>query len=462
MSNQYLVKQFEDKPLAHYSYAILSGNEVVVIDPQRDPKVYFDFASRHNARITGVIETHPHADFSSSHLEIHNRTGAKIYVSKLVQADYPHTTFDYGDEIQLGAIKLRALNTPGHSPDSISIVLSHEGKDRYVFTGDTLFIGDCGRPDLREKAGAMQAKREELAGQMYESLRNILMKLDDDVIVYPAHGSGSLCGKALSSDDSSTIGKEKKTNWSMQPMSKDEFISEILKDQPFIPTYFGYNVSVNKAGAKDYLDSILNVPLLGAIKNETDALKVEKGILIVDTRPGSDFKEAHLPNSINIMSGNSFETWLGSIVNPDEPFYLAASDQDTLEMLLRRSAKIAYEGNIKGGFVLEYGTEKSNEFDTIAFDRAQSAYTILDIRNDSEVAAGKFFDQSIHIPLNELRDRIDEVPEGKPVVVHCAGGYRSAAGSSILEMSNKSLKVYDMSDAVKVYAARAAELSPAN
>ncbi len=454
MDQQFSVKQFEDKPLAHYSYAILSGKKVVLVDPQRDPKIYFDFARRHGAQITGVIETHPHADFASSHLEIHKKTGATIYVSKLVEADYPHRTFDEGDKIELeNGVSLRAINTPGHSPDSICIVLNHDGKDRYVFTGDTLFIGDCGRPDLREKAGAMMAKREELAGQMYDSLRDKLMTLDDDVVVAPAHGSGTLCGKALSEEDSSTIGAEKMTNWSMQDMTREEFIQEITSDQPFIPTYFGYNVSVNKGGAYDFQNSVDEVKFWGPVKNEQDLKQLDPNIIVIDTRSAEDFRSGHLPNSINLMNGNKFETWLGSIVNPDEPYYLAAEDQDTLEMLVRRTAKIAYEGRIEGAFVLEYGEKTSPAFDKREFEKNKSGWTILDIRNDSEVEEGLFFENALHIPLNELRQRVDEIPTDKPVLVHCAGGYRSAAGSSIVEkeLKDKKIKVVDLSEAVEEY-----------
>jgi glyoxylase-like metal-dependent hydrolase (beta-lactamase superfamily II) len=190
------IKQFEDKNLAHFSYAIVSNGEIALIDPARDPQPYYDFAKQNTAKIIAVIETHPHADFVSSHLEIKNTAGATIYVSKLLSADYPHQTFDEGDAIVLGTITLKSLNTPGHSPDSISIVAIDEaGKEKAVFTGDTLFIGDCGRPDLREQAGAITAQRAELAKDMYHSLRNKLMTLPDDVLVYPAHGAGSLCGK---------------------------------------------------------------------------------------------------------------------------------------------------------------------------------------------------------------------------------------------------------------------------
>ena len=225
------IKQFEDKNLAHYSYAIVSNEEVALIDPSRNPQLYYDFAKQHHAKITTVIETHPHADFVSCHLEINKTTEAKIYVSKLLSAEYTHQTFDDGDVIKLGNIALKALNTPGHSPDSISIVaIDENGKQQAVFTGDTLFIGDCGRPDLRESAVAITAARQELAKQMYHSLRNKLMTLPDDVLVYPAHGAGSLCGKGLSAANTSTIGAEKSSNWSLQNMSEEDFVKELLAE----------------------------------------------------------------------------------------------------------------------------------------------------------------------------------------------------------------------------------------
>src|SRR5690606_15650826 len=252
-----------DKGLAHFSYSVLVGRKTILIDPARNPQPYYDFAAAHDAEIVGVIETHPHADFVSSHLDIHQATGASIYVSELVGADYPFEAFDEGDEIDLGeGILMRAIHTPGHSPDSISVVLSENGKDKAVFTGDTLFIGDVGRPDLREKAGKLQAKREELARSMYHSTREKLMILDDEVLVYPAHGSGSLCGKSLSDANSSTIGQEKMSNYALQEMTEEDFVKILLEDQPFIPKYFPYDVALNKQGAPDYKKSLQKVDVL--------------------------------------------------------------------------------------------------------------------------------------------------------------------------------------------------------
>ena len=248
------IKQWKDKNLAQFSYAILSDSEkkIVLIDPSRNPQPYLDYAKKNNAVITAIIETHPHADFISSHLELSNLTGATIYTSSLVDAGYKHAGLDEGTTIEFGNIKLTALHTPGHSPDSISILLEHDGKQKAVFTGDTLFIGDCGRPDLREGAGNLRGTRHELAKTMYHTLRDKLIPLNDDVILYPAHGAGTLCGKDLSEANSSTMGREKQTNWSLQPMTEEEFVKSLLSDQPFVPAYFPFDVEINRKGAPSF------------------------------------------------------------------------------------------------------------------------------------------------------------------------------------------------------------------
>ncbi|MEX0883123.1 MAG: MBL fold metallo-hydrolase [Cyclobacteriaceae bacterium] len=446
MSN-YSIKQFEDKGLAHFSYAILGNGDVYLIDPARDPLPYYEFAEKNKASIKGVIETHPHADFVSSHFEIHQKTGATIFVSEMVGADYPHQGFDEGEVIKMGAkVRLKALHTPGHSPDSISIVLEDDGIDQAVFTGDTLFIGDVGRPDLREKAGKIHAKREELARMMYKSTREKLMVLADHVTIYPAHGSGSLCGKALSDANSSTIGNEKNSNYALQEMTEDEFVDLLLEDQPFIPKYFPYDVGLNKQGAPSCEESVNNVQHL-----EKDFIP-EPDAIIIDGRPSASFKASHLKKAINIMKDDKFETWLGSIIGPDEAYYLVAQNEEDLDILIRKSAKIGYELNIKGAFVYERKDGASFEaFNKEAFEKNRNTYTILDIRNTSETKEGLLFPEALNIPLPELRERAGEIPKGKPVVVHCAGGYRSAAGSSIVKAHLNGQSVLDMSESVNEY-----------
>jgi len=445
------IKQFEDRNLAHYSYAIIDNDEMALIDPSRNPQPYYEFAEKHNARITAVIETHPHADFISSHLEIYKTKGATIYASKLVGALYPHKTFDEGDVISLNQVTLQALNTPGHSPDSICIsVVDENSKEQAVFTGDTLFIGDCGRPDLRESTGTLTTQRKHLARQMYYSLRDKLMLLPDNVIVYPAHGAGSLCGKGLSSQNSSTMGAEKISNWCLQKMTEENFVKQLLSDQPFVPKYFPFDVELNKHGADNFEESVLKVKRGNIINSHTDVNSLDPEITIIDTRPQAKFKHGHLKNAINLMNDTKFETWLGSIIYPEEKFYLLAESENILDELIARTAKIGYEKQIEKAYVSNFGDVETEILNLEQFKSKMDDYTIVDIRNDSEVKSKKVFSNSIHIPLHQLRERLDEIPDKKPVVVHCAGGFRSAAGSSIIESKVKT-KVFDLSEAIKSF-----------
>ncbi len=443
------ITQFEDKPLAHYSYAIISDNKMAIIDPSRDPKPYYKLAEKENAKIVAVFETHPHADFVSSHFQIHKETGATIFVSKLVGANYPHKTFDDGDVFNLGSVQFSAINTPGHSPDSITIIAKNNA-DYAMFSGDTLFIGDVGRPDLREKAGNMKAKREELAKSMYQTMQTKFNDLPDNTIVYPAHGAGSLCGKNMSKDASSTLGREREENWAFKNMSEKEFVDHILADQPFIPSYFGFNVDINKTGADNFETNVAKPKFHFKVESFDD-----KEALIIDVRNEADFKKNHLKGSINIMAkteNDKFETWLGSIVKPEEAFYVVLNSVEDKDEILHRIAKIGYEDQLQGILTLDDSSFESTEkIDLSDFKNNPNQYTIIDIRNKSEVEEGKFFENAISIPLNELRDSENQIPTDKPIVVHCAGGYRSAAGSSIISNLINGAKVYDLSDAVSEF-----------
>ncbi len=439
-----IIKQFYDKGLAHASYAVIRTGRMIVIDPCRDPQPYYDFAGQHDADIVGVIETHPHADFVSSHLEIHKTTGAVIYVSKFTGAEYSHESFDGGDIIKLNDINLKAINTPGHSPDSICILVEDEqGADEAIFTGDTLFVGDVGRPDLRENAGNITAKKEELARQMYHSTREKLMTLSHRVVVYPAHGPGSLCGKNISSDLQSTIGLELRQNYALQKMDEAKFVEMLISDQPFVPKYFEWDVAMNKKGAPSFQNSI------DAVLRPVHDCKLDTGILVVDTRTKNDFINGHLKGTINLQDGEKFETWLGSIVYPGEAFYLIAANKTDLEKVIAKTAKIGYEQNIKAALLLPADAyEKSVELDFANFNTHQDNYTIIDVRNQNETDTGLLFNGSVAIPLSELRERINEIPTDKPIVVHCAGGYRSAAAASIIINKINTVPVYDLGEAV--------------
>ncbi|MFA6248986.1 MAG: MBL fold metallo-hydrolase [Mucilaginibacter sp.] len=439
-----IVHQFYDKGLAHASYAIIRSGKMVVIDPARNPQPYYDFAQLHNADITGVIETHPHADFVSSHLEIHQTTGAVIYVSKLAGAEYPHESFDDGDVIRLDDIKLKAINTPGHSPDSICILLEDEkDKDCAVFTGDTLFAGDVGRPDLRENVGNITAKKEELARQMYHSTREKLMVLPADVTVYPAHGPGSLCGKSMSPDLQSSIGKELRDNYALQLMDELAFVKTLMADQPFMPKYFGYDVELNKTGAPNFTESIETV------SRPSQDIVLEKNVLVIDTRVKEAYRSGHVKNAINLQDAEKFETWLGSVVGPNEPFYLLAATKDELETVIKKTAKIGYEKNIKAAILIPADAKvQSPVLDYADFKSHPDHYTIIDVRNWAEIKTGKLFKDALTIPLPELRERVSEIPADKPIVVHCAAGYRSAAAAGIIQTAVDTLPVYDLSEAI--------------
>jgi glyoxylase-like metal-dependent hydrolase (beta-lactamase superfamily II)/rhodanese-related sulfurtransferase len=436
------IKQFEYKPLAHYSYAIVSNGEMAIIDPERDPIQYYEFAKANNAKIMAVVETHPHADFVSSHLQIHKETGATIYNSEKLGADYPHKAFDEGVSISLGEITLTAINTPGHSPDSITVIAT-DGNKTALFTGDTLFIGDVGRPDLREKAGNMKAKREELAEMMYATMQHKFNGLPNDAMVYPAHGAGSLCGKNLSDAASSTLGNERESNWAFKKQSKQEFMNIILDGQPFIPSYFGFNVDINKKGAESLTPALNRVPF------EENAAATG---LIVDIRDEVSFKNGHLVGSINIQGlseNDKFETWLGSIVMPNEAFTLVVDKEENKDYILNRVSKIGYENQLK--VIISLKNEnlmRSKALDMTDFKHNPENYTIVDIRNASELENGKFFENALLHPLNDLRNTAKNIPTDKPIVVHCAGGYRSAVGSSILERQLKNTTVFDLSEAI--------------
>lgn len=433
------IHQFYDEGLAHASYVIRDAGQIALIDPARNPEQYLNFAERHGAVITAVIETHPHADFVSSHLELHQTTGATLYTSVLVDAEYPHQPFNEGDRIALGSSWLEAINTPGHSPDSICILLvdSHN-KPHAIFTGDTLFVGDVGRPDLRGRVGNITGEAAALARQLYRSTREKLMRLPAEVVVYPAHGPGSLCGKHMGDARQSTIGTEISSNYALQPMDEDEFVTLILEQQPFVPRYFEYNVMLNKKGAPAFQASIDAIPTF------SDLAIHNNGMLVVDGRPQAQFQSGHLPGAINVPDGLRFETWLGSIVNPGEAFYLVAEDTQQLQVLVEKTAKIGYEQQVAGKASATGGPVQGALFDEMHFAKNQPDYTIVDIRNREEVNANPIFPSAIPIPLPELREHAPHIPTDKPIVVHCAGGYRSAIGTSVIAAALPHATVIDM------------------
>lgn len=446
-SPKWHIEQFKDAGLAHFSYAVVADRKIIIIDPERNPQRYYDYAEQQGAIIVGVIETHPHADFTSSHLEIHQTKKATIYVSSLTNPAYPFTAFDEGHIIHLSdEVSLRSIFTPGHAPDHVSAVLQENGKDIAVFSGDALLIGDVGRPDLRDYSNNVLEQRRRLAGLMYHTIHDKFAKLDDDVIVYPAHGAGSLCGKAMRDVPSSTIGYEKQHNYAFEARSENEFIELLLSDLPFIPAYFPYDVALNVKGVGELKKSLSDVKIL------PNNFHPEPGAVIIDGRPAPIFKKSYLANAINVQDGGKFETWLGSVAAPAGPFYLVAQSEDNLKLLIAKAAKIGYESNIKGAFV--YDESDGNKFAELnkgAFDADPGKYTIIDVRTEKEVKEQKIFANAINISLQDLSKRISEIPTDKPIVVNCASGYRSAAGSSIIKKYLPAQQVFDLGTIVTLY-----------
>jgi len=449
-----IVKQFFDEPLAQYGYAIISEGEMAVIDPGRDERPYLELAEATGAKIVASLLTHPHADFVSSYWAIAQKTGATVYASELIGLLVPKWTgLKDGDEIRVGKVRLKAYLTPGHSPDSMTYVLYDEqGREYAAFTGDWLFIGDVGRADLRSKAGNIQKQREDQARDMYRSLRRMFSLLQESTLVYPAHGAGTLCGKALKQFNASTIGVERMDNWAVllaHQADEQTFIEALVTGQPHIPKYFPNSVEVNRRGPSSYEEGLKTVQVLGALTAES-AKGRDPQATVVDARPAHLFRQGHLKGAINIPLGKSFNTWLGSLIDPKEPYYLIVSSQAAYESAIAQVLAIGYEANLKGVFIgVSYTEETGPEpFPNVEVLRNDGrAYTVIDVRDPDEVGANPLVPHSIHIRLADLRERLHEVPTGKPIAVHCAGGYRSAVGSSILLAAGLS-PVYDIGEAI--------------
>jgi hydroxyacylglutathione hydrolase len=416
----------------------------MVIDPQRNPEAYYDFAKKHGATIVGVIETHPHADFVSSHLEIHQNLNVPIYASGLTKSKYPLTAFDEGQTIRLTEkVGLRSLYTPGHAPDHIAAVLYEEGKDKIVFSGDSLFLGDVGRPDLLDYSSESDKQRKKLAEMMYDTIHQKFAKLDDGVIVYPSHGAGSLCGKSIRKAASSTIGYEKQSNYAFEKRTKAEFVGLLLSDQPFIPKYFAHDVHLNNQGAAALK------PSLDKIQKLAKNYRPDQKELVIDTRAPQAFQASYLEGAVNIPATGPMETWLGSLVAPESKFYLIAASDAELQTALKKAASIGYEGNIKGTILYdETGGDKLASFDKGTFSPDQDKYTYLDVRTEKEAKNQPVFKNSVNIPLQELDKRFSEIPTSKPVLIHCGSGYRSATAASMIKKQLPNVQVYDMGAAI--------------
>jgi glyoxylase-like metal-dependent hydrolase (beta-lactamase superfamily II)/rhodanese-related sulfurtransferase len=433
-------KQFYLGCLAHASYLIGSDGEAVVVDPQRDVEHYLEEAENNNLKIKYVIETHLHADFVSGHRELADRTGAEIVFSQKAGAMFPHRAVQEGDEITIGKVVLRIIETPGHTPESISILVidtETSPAPQKILTGDTLFIGDVGRPDL---AGGKGYTPEMMASMMYDTLHQKLLKLSDDVEVYPAHGAGSMCGRNISNQTSSTIGEQRKFNYALKPMSKDEFVRMMTSDLPSAPEYFSKDAEINRAGASP-LDAL---PKPAALAPSEVMELMAQGYVVLDVRSAAEFGAGHVPGSVNIGLGGQFAIWAASLISLQNPIVIVAESEAKVEEAQTRLARVGIEtafSYLSGGVDawrkagLEVATVPQitvKELNDLI--NSKTDFQVLDVRRPPEYVAGHV-PGAIAEPLSNLKERLPvlELEPSKLTAVICAGGYRSSAATSLLQ-----------------------------
>lgn len=437
-----ILKQFYLNCLAHASYLV--GDEAsgaaAVVDPQRDVDQYLAFAAAHGLRIAHVFLTHFHADFVAGHLELRDRVGATIYLGAAARAEFAFTPLHDGDVVDLGRVRLTALETPGHTAESISLVVHDlersSTEPQAVLTGDTLFVGDVGRPDLRVALGWSAS---DLGGLLYDSLRDKLLALPDATAVYPAHGAGSLCGKALGTETVSTIGEQRRANYALQPMSKAAFVDLVTADQPDAPPYFTYDAVLNSR-ERPTLDQTLE--RIGALTLDQLLALQAAGAQVLDTRDPGEFAAAHLAGSVNIGLGGQYATWAGTVLTREQPIVIIADPGREHEAAMRLG-RIGFDqvaGYLEDGLrsveprpELMRHTERVSA--PVAAERVASperAPVIVDVRAPAE-RQQKRIAGSIGIPLTHLAERLAELPADRPLLVHCAGGYRSSIAASLLQ-----------------------------
>jgi hydroxyacylglutathione hydrolase len=437
-----ILQQFYLGCLAHASYII--GDTVTstaaVVDPQRDIDQYLTFAADHALQIKHVFLTHLHADFVAGHLELRDRVGATIYLGAAAKAAYAFTPLRDGDAVELGRVRLKALETPGHTPESISILVydldASETQPHAVLTGDTLFIGDVGRPDLR---AALGWSANDLGAILFDSLHNKLMRLPDQTLVYPAHGAGSLCGKALSKETVSTIGRQRRLNYALRPMSKEEFIQVVTADQPDAPAYFTYDAVLNSE-ERPTLDEALAREMKPLTLDAVLALQAE-GAQILDTRDPDEFAASHLRGSINIGLGGQFATWAGTVLDRTHPIVIVANPGHEKESAVRLG-RIGFDHVV--GYLQNGLKTLESRPELVAFtERLSSPFAaellsssepplVVDVRAPRE-REPKHIQGSLGIPLSQLGESLETLPKDRALLVYCAGGYRSSIAASILQ-----------------------------
>ncbi|TAN23475.1 MAG: MBL fold metallo-hydrolase [Acidobacteria bacterium] len=432
-----LIRQFYLGCLAHASYLVADEGAGVaaVVDPQRDIEIYLEEAERRHLQIRHVFLTHFHADFLAGHLELRERTGAEICLGARAEAQYPFRAFADGEELALGAGRLRVLHTPGHTPESISLLVFEPdaAEPKAVLTGDTLFIGDVGRPDLR---AALGWTAQDLGALLYDSLQRKLLPLPDATLLYPAHGAGSLCGKQLSKETVSTLGEQRRLNYALQPMSREEFLRIVLADQPDAPGYFTYD-AVRNTQAHPSLEVSLEQQLRPLDVTEVEQAR-QRGAILLDTRSPIEHARAHWRGAVNIPLDGAFATWCGTILRPEEEIVLIAQPGREREAGVRLG-RIGFDriaGYLNGGMQALDGRDNFlNRRERLSPAELPRPGRVLDVRSAAERASG-FIPGSLHIPLSQLQARRQEVPGGEPLLVYCQSGYRSSIASSLLQRWN--------------------------
>lgn len=433
-----IIEQIYTGCLAQGAYYIESQGEVAIIDPLREVQPYLDRIEKNGAKIKYIFETHFHADFVSGHVTLSEKTGAPIVFGPNANPSFKAHIAQDGEVFKLGDITITALHTPGHTMESTTYLLKDaNGKDHAIFSGDTLFLGDVGRPDLAQKAADMT--QEQLAGILFDSLRSKIMTLADDVIVYPAHGAGSACGKNLSKETVGTIGDQKATNYALRAdMTREEFIQEVTDGLMPPPAYFPMNVRLNKEGYENVEHIIQKAQAYDPQTFETVANEVDA--LVLDVRHQDDFAKGHIPNSIFIGLDGGFAPWVGALILDYKQPILLVTPEGREEETITRLSRVGYDqtlGYLKGGF--EAWKQAGLEYDTVATvtpevleDKMKESVKVFDVRKPGEYASEHLVDVP-STPLDFLNDHIAEFPKSEPFYVHCAGGYRSMIAASILK-----------------------------
>ena len=431
------VEQIYTGCLAQGAYYIVSEKEAVIIDPLRETQPYLARLEKDGVKLKYIFETHFHADFVSGHVDLSRKTGAPIIYGPTATPDFDAIIATDGQIFEVGKVKIKVLHTPGHTMESSTFLLIDEdGKETAIFNGDTLFLGDVGRPDLAQKAGSIT--QEDLAGILYESLQQKIMPLADDILVYPAHGAGSACGKNMQKETVDTLGNQKKTNYALNKPSKEAFINEVLDGLTAPPKYFGMNVAMNKGGYDDF-DAVLAKGNHPFSPEEFEKVAEDSGALILDTRSAADFYQGYVPNSINIGLKGDFAPWVGAmIVDVAQPLLLV-TDEGSEEEAITRLARVGFDhviGYLKGGF--EAWKEAGKETDqvkrispeTFAKEFSEKS-VVLDVRKPSEYEA-EHVNEAFSRPLAEINEWSKNINPDEHFYVHCAGGYRSMIAASIL------------------------------